>query len=186
MRGPTIAAFNELYFRRARVGRDQIQGLEPFFYPLDAVQDWNRLYGRRGFLQYQFVVPFGAEDVLHDVLRRLRRSRTRTVLGVLKRFGPAAGMLSFAAPGWTLALDVALPSPDLAATLDKADELVAGAGGRVYLAKDSRLRRHRIAEMYPELDRWREVQRRLDLDGRMQSDLARRIGLIDRQGQPEA
>lgn len=178
LRGPGGEAFNELYFRRARDRRGLLQGIDPFFYPLDALRDWNRLYGAGGFLQYQFVVPFGSEDVVVRIAESLRPFAPTLV--VLKQFGPESGPLSFPAPGWTLALDLPLPQDGLAQVLDRADELVVEAGGRVYLAKDARLRRELLPAMYPRLDEWREVQARLDPDGRLQGDLARRLGLARR------
>ncbi len=176
----SLAAFNELYFRRAHTGSGALQDCDSFFFPLDAVGSWNRLYGRAGFLQYQFVVPFGAEETLVQVMELLASGRRRPTLVVLKRFGGEGGGLSFPIPGWTLASDLPLPAPGLAALLDRADELVARAGGRVYLAKDSRLRPERFREMYPELERWRELRARLDPGELMQSDLARRLQLSER------
>ncbi len=181
LRGPVGDAFNELYFRRApREGRDIMQSMDAFFYPLDALRDWNRLYGRGGFLQYQFVVPLGSEAVLHDLVVLLAAARPAPVLAVLKQFGPESGPLSFAMPGWTLSVDLALPSPELGPLLDRADELVAAAGGRVYLAKDSRLRAEVFRSMYPQFDAWREIHSRLDPAGRMQGDLARRLRIVER------
>jgi decaprenylphospho-beta-D-ribofuranose 2-oxidase len=181
LRGPAGDAFNELYFRRApREGRDLFQSIDAFFYPLDAVRDWNRLYGRGGFLQYQFVVPLGSEGILDELVVLLAAARPAPVLAVLKQFGPESGPLSFAIPGWTLSVDLALPSPELGPLLDRADELVVGAGGRVYLAKDSRLLAERFRSMYPRFDEWRESQSRLDPLGRMQGDLARRLRIVGR------
>jgi decaprenylphospho-beta-D-ribofuranose 2-oxidase len=176
-----VAAFNELYFRRApRAERDRVVGLDPFFYPLDAVGGWNRMYGSRGFLQYQFVVPFGEDGsaALREALERFSDARVPSFLAVLKRFGPGSGMISFPMPGWTLALDMPAGDPSLGPLLDGIDELVAGAGGRVYLSKDSRLRPELLGAMYPELSEWREAVRPLDPDGVMQSDLSRRLGLL--------
>ena len=179
LRRSSVAAFNELYFRRAPSSeRDRVVGLDPFFYPLDAVAGWNRMYGSRGFLQYQFAVPFGSEDALREALERLSAARVASFLAVLKRFGPGSGMISFPMPGWTLALDIPAGDPELAGLLDGLDSLVADAGGRVYLSKDSRLRPELLGSMYPELDRWREAVRALDPDGVMQSDLSRRVGLL--------
>jgi decaprenylphospho-beta-D-ribofuranose 2-oxidase len=179
LRHSTVAAFNELYFRRApRLERGRLMSLGPYFFPLDAVRGWNRMYGSRGFLQYQFVVPLGAEDALRSAVERLAASGAASFLAVLKRFGRGRGLLSFPIEGWTLALDVPAAAPRLGPLLDGLDELVAGAGGRVYLSKDSRLRPDVLAAMYPKLGEWSSIRDRLDPTGSMRSDLARRLGLL--------
>ncbi|HEX9315192.1 MAG TPA: FAD-binding oxidoreductase [Actinomycetota bacterium] len=174
----TVRLFNEAWFRKARAHATTIEPISGFFHPLDALRGWNHLYGPGGFVQYQFVVPFGAEAVVKAALQRLSALRLPSFLGVLKRFGPAdPGPLSFPMPGWTLALDLPARLGGLAQVLDALDELVAGAGGRVYLAKDGRLRPDLLARMYPRLGEWMAVRDRVDPDGVLQSDLARRLGL---------
>jgi decaprenylphospho-beta-D-ribofuranose 2-oxidase len=179
LRPSTVRAFNEAWFRRAPATPTRtIESISAFFHPHDPVRNWNRIYGPSGFLQYQFVVPFGAESTLETIVRRFSDARCASFLAVLKRFGDGHDFLSFPRPGWTLALDVPVGRAELGPLLDAVDELVVEAGGRVYLAKDSRLRPALVPAMYPELDRWRTVRHRLDPDGMLVSDLARRLELV--------
>jgi decaprenylphospho-beta-D-ribofuranose 2-oxidase len=172
--GTTITIANRARLTAARLHPRATRPLPAVLYPLDALPGWPGLHGPRGLVQYQFVVPFGAEQVLHAALRGPARAAT---LAVLKVFGAASDApLSFPMPGWSLALD--FPAhPRLASALDTLDEQVAAAGGRVYLVKDSRMRPDLVAAMYPGLDRWRAERDLLDPDRLMTSDLDRRLRL---------
>ena len=181
----SLRVFNECVFRsQPRQRRGELQTITRFFHPLDIVNKWNRLYGPSGFIQWQPVVPFGAEATLQHIVEALSTSGTPSFLSVLKRFGPGnAGHLSFPMPGWTLSLDLPVThGPDLGRLLDELDEEVAEVGGRVYFAKDSRMRPELVPVMYPRLDEWREVCASVDPDGVLQSDLGRRLRLRSRTG----
>ncbi len=174
-----VRAFNEAYFRAAphqRIG--EITSIASFFYPLDALGNWNRLYGKPGFFQYQFVVPFGQESALRKAVELVARSQGASFLAVLKRFGPAdEAMLGFAMPGWTLALDLPAGSEGATSLVRDLDDLVMGASGRIYLAKDAMSRPEVIALAYPRLDQWRDICARVDPQHVWNSDLSRRLQL---------
>ncbi len=175
----TIRAFNEAWFRKAPARRSgEIKTIAGYFHPLDSVGAWNRLYGARGMVQYQFVVPFGAETALEQIIERLSTASDGSFLGVLKRFGPGnPAPLSFPELGWTLAVDLPAGSAGLGELLHSLDRTVLDAGGRHYFAKDSHTTAEAIRRGYPRLDEWKSVRDRLDPHGVWQSDLSRRLGL---------
>lgn len=175
----TVKAFNEVWFRSApRHEEREPTPLSTFFHPLDGVRDWNRLYGPRGFVQYQFSVPGNAGETVTNAIERLSESGVASFLAVLKRFGPAnPGPLSFPMAGWTLALDLPVGPAKLPGLLDELDEIVIGAGGRIYFAKDARLSPEKVRAMYPRLDDFLDVKRRVDPNNQLTSDLARRLQL---------
>lgn len=175
----TIRAFNEAWFRKAPAQRTgELQSIGAFFHPLDGVQEWNRIYGPGGFIQYQFVVPDTASELVGTALATLRKVGAPSFLTVLKRFGPAnPAPMSFPSPGWTLAADVPARIAGLGSALDRLDDLVASAGGRLYLAKDSRQSPEMLARTYPRLAEWQAVRDGMDPRGVFTSDLARRLSL---------
>jgi decaprenylphospho-beta-D-ribofuranose 2-oxidase len=175
----TAAAANEAWFRKApRRRHGELQTIGKFFHPLDGVRNWNRVYGPGGFRQYQYVLPFGQEAAVRRSFELVSQARAPSFVTVLKRFGPGdPGLLSFPMAGWTLALDFPARTPGLAGLLGLLDQLVIEAGGRVYLAKDSRVPADLLPRMYPRLDEFRKLRAELDPEGILGSDLSRRLGL---------
>ncbi len=175
----TVRAFNEAWYRKApkhRVG--ELQAIAPFFHPLDGVRDWNRIYGPAGFLQYQFAVPNEAAHLVPRTLEALRQVGAPSFLTVLKRFGPSnPAPLSFPIPGWTLAADVPAAVPGLLEVLDQLDEEVAAAGGRLYLAKDSRQSAVMAMKSYKKLNSWGQSLLQLDPCQLLESGLRARLRL---------
>ena len=180
-----LALFNAAKVTSARrhVGRgsnitEQQVSIESVLWPLDAITNWNRLYGRDGFIQYQVALPDGAEDVLIGIAQTL--GTLPIYLCTLKRLGQGSlAPMSFPLAGWTIALDIPANAPGLWGALHRADDAVAEAGGRVYLAKDVRMTARHVPTMYPRLDEWKKVRNRLDPQANMNSDLASRLGLLD-------
>jgi FAD/FMN-containing dehydrogenase len=152
----TVGAFNTLYYRKQlRRSVRRLVDPESFFYPLDGILDWNRLYGKRGFFQYQCVVPLetGA-PAMREILDRIARSGQASFLAVLKVFGdvPSPGMLSFPRAGVTLALDVPNKGASTLALFEALDRVTAEAGGAVYPAKDARMSPAQFQASFPRLD----------------------------------
>ena len=175
--GPlSVRLFNEFYYHRQSVG-EAVVDLDPYFYPLDAIGDWNRIYGNRGFVQYQCVLPLeNSRQGLIGLLEAISGAGRGSFLAVLKRMGAqSSGMLSFPRPGYTLALDFPLAEGTLA-LLDRLDAITMAHGGRVYLAKDARIAPQCFEAGYPRLEEFRDTRRRWDLD-RFRSLQSERLGI---------
>lgn len=171
--------FNEGYYR-SHGRKTFFPHCNTYFYPLDAIQNWNRGYGSRGVLQYQAVLPEAtAREGLIELLELITSSRTLTFLPILKSLGRSSdGLLSFPLQGKTLAIDLPYTGPEVDETVARMDAVVLRHGGRVYLAKDSRLAAESFAEMYPKLAQFREVRDKLDPNRRFSSSQARRLEIL--------
>ncbi len=159
----TVKAFNELFYH-AQLSKKvhKVVPYDPFFYPLDSIHEWYRMYGKRGFLQYQFVVPFeNANEAMREILGRIRRSGEGSFLTVLKKFGDiqSPGTLSFPRPGLTLALDFAYGGQKTLKLLEELDRIVLQSGGAVYPAKDARMSAESFQAFFPG---WKEFARYVD------------------------
>ena len=178
VRTPVVRSANLAYWLRPRRSSDLVP-LASFLHPLDRLSGWPRLYGTSGLLQYQCVIPDGQERTLSALVEAFTHSPVPPALSVLKRLGPQGeGMLSFPLQGWTLAVDLPAHDAEVYLMLDRMDQVVAEVGGRVNLAKDTRLRPDVLSAMYPRLAEWREVKARIDPESRFRSDLANRLGLV--------
>ncbi len=175
---PVVRLFNWLYYRRIPAsGRTVVRRLGDFFFPLDRIHDWNRLYGKQGFHQFQCVVPLGAAEVLRGMLEQVSQAGLASPLAVLKRLGPGrAGHLSFPMQGYTLAVDLRARG-EAEALIRRLGDMAADAGGRVYFAKDSLMTPGRVHDMYPEAADWAAEVAKADPERRLLTDLVRRLNL---------
>jgi decaprenylphospho-beta-D-ribofuranose 2-oxidase len=174
----TMAAFNAVYYNRQFAREvESIVDYDSYFYPLDAIWDWNRIYGKRGFVQYQCVIPpESSQKALTQILERSSQKGRGSFLAVLKRMGEEQhqGWLSFPMSGYTLTLDIPV-APGLWEFLDDLDRVVLDFGGRIYLAKDARLSPSAFRAMYPNFPRWLQVKSQVDPDNRFRSVLSDRL-----------
>lgn len=175
----SIQAFNALYYHRVRKNRSiRDAHYEPYFYPLDGIQQWNRLYGKKGFLQYQFVLPRAAGcEGMTVILRKIAASKRGSFLAVLKAFGERnRNYLSFPIEGYTLALDFKR-DPELFGLLDELDRVVLDYGGRLYLSKDARMSEEVFKKSYPEWEKFMDVRVAYGAEKLFNSMQSKRLGL---------
>jgi len=172
----SVSLLNKVIYYKQKSGTG-VAHYESFFFPLDLINNWNRGYGRKGFIQYQFVVPMenGRENIKR-ILTEITKSDCVPFLNVLKKFGKGQGILSFPFEGFTFAIDFPV-TPQLKPFVKKLDALVLEAGGRIYLGKDAFLDEHTFKSMYPQHKEWLEIKRKYDPENKFTSDIGRRIGL---------
>jgi decaprenylphospho-beta-D-ribofuranose 2-oxidase len=174
----TVKAFNFLYYaKNFRKEINRLVSYEPFFYPLDAILHWNRGYGKSGFVQYQFVLPLEAKQGLIEILQRISDSGMGSFLAVLKVFGKQQSIISFPREGYTLALDFPI-RPGLLDFLDELDNVVLKYGGRLYLSKDARMKPEVLRQGYPELEKFKDIVKKYNPRGKIQSIQSDRLLII--------
>ena len=169
----SLKLFNAAYYAwKSRRSAKSNVTFDPFFYPLDSLRNWNLLYGSRGFVQYQFVIPETSNEALEEILARIHRSGMGSFLAVLKRFGPvrSPGMMSFPRAGLTLALDLPMRGERTLQLLDQLDVVVVQAGGAIYPAKDARMSPETFAASFPAAGEFRRF-----LDPALSSSFWRRV-----------
>jgi FAD/FMN-containing dehydrogenase len=174
----TMSNFNSLYYHKMRSRQIRsIVDYDSFFYPLDFLKNWNRLYGKQGFVQYQCLFPSEvSREGLIEILQLCVQKGWGSFLAVLKRLGSQEGWLSFPMSGYTLALDVPVKK-GIWEFLEQLDELVIKYGGRIYLAKDARLGSQAFRAMYPKYPQWLEVKSKIDPQNLFASSLSQRLGI---------
>lgn len=180
LNGWSVKAFNAMYYaKNYQKVMDSVVHYDGFFYPLDSILNWNRIYGKRGFVQYQFVLPLkSSKDGLKNILNRINKMGMGSFLAVLKLFGEQNDLISFPMEGYTLALDFPM-RPGLLEFLDELDKVVADYGGRIYLSKDARMKREIFWDTYPTAPQFKEILKKYDPNNRFVSDLSKRLMLKD-------
>ena len=175
----SVRLFNNFYYTLHPTAMGKLVDYDSYFFPLDSINEWNRMYGKRGFTQYQVVFPAGDTEGLIGLLEQVSTSSCASFLAVLKRLGPAnPGLLSFPFEGYTLTLDIPMRK-HIAAFLRELDQHVLAHGGRLYCAKDVITLPETFAAMYPTLDEFRNIKARLDPNGLFSSRLARRLAIVN-------
>ncbi len=175
----TVRIFNQLFYsKNLKKVIDNVVSYEPFFYPLDKVLDWNKGYSRKGFVQYQFVIPLSEKAGLVDILKKISDNGIGSFLAVLKVFGKQESLIAFPMEGYTLALDIPIRD-NLFAFLDELDALVLKSGGRLYMSKDARMQAEVLRQGYPRLDEFKTILKKYDPDQKFHSLLSDRLLLTN-------
>ena len=178
LNGYSVKLFNAFYYaKNYKKEMDSVVHYDGFFYPLDSILSWNKIYGKNGFVQYQFVLPMEASrEGLTNILGRINKMGMGSFLAVLKLFGEQDDLISFPMKGYTLALDFPIRR-GLFEFLDELDEVVAGYGGRIYLSKDARMKKEIFWRTYPHAHEFRDILKKYDPDDRFNSNLSQRLML---------
>jgi decaprenylphospho-beta-D-ribofuranose 2-oxidase len=174
----SIKAFNFLFYHKQfKNKKNNIVAFDPFFYPLDFISNWNRMYGNRGFIQYQFVLPMGTSKAgLQKILKEINHQGMGSFLAVLKLFGEDESLISFSMRGYTLALDFPIRK-GLFEFLDKLDKIVIEYGGRIYLTKDARMKKEIFEKGYPNLEIFKKIIKKYNPDLKWRSVQSDRLGI---------
>ena len=174
----TIGIFNSIYYSMAG-GEEKTVSFDKYFYPLDSINDWNRAYGKKGFIQYQVLFPMTTSALgLSKILELVAREGRGSFLAVLKKSGNrSGGILSYLFPGYTLALDFPFTGEDLVRFVRNLDDITLQLGGRVYLSKDALIQPREFNGMYPEVDKFLRVKAKYDPKFRFMTSQGRRLGL---------
>jgi FAD/FMN-containing dehydrogenase len=176
----SVKAFNALYYaKQLHKEKKFTEHYDSFFYPLDALHHWNRIYGKKGFLQWQCVIPAQhSKSGMEEILKKISKSGYASFLAVLKKMAAEEGILHFPVDGYTLALDFTYKK-GVFQFMDALDEIVLKYKGRIYLTKDARLSAASFQKMYPEAEKWKRIKKEIDPKNKFQSNQAKRIGLIE-------
>ncbi len=176
----TVKAFNFLYYgKNFKKLIENVVSYEPFFYPLDAILHWNRGYGKKGFVQYQFVLPLESKQGLVKILQEISDAGLGSFLAVLKVFGKQESLISFPMEGYTLALDFPIRK-GLFQFLDTLDKIVLQYGGRIYMSKDARMKPDILEAGYPDLQKFKSIIRKYNPDGKISSVQSERLLLTNK------
>jgi len=180
LNGFSLKGFNLFYYwKQIPKEKSVITHYNPFFYPLDGVNHWNRIYGKAGLLQWQCVIPLDdGKEGLQKILNEIQSSRHGAFLAVLKKMGPQGGLLNFPMEGYTLALDFA-NRKGILELFKRLNKIVLGYGGRIYLTKDAHLERRDFEQMYPRIEEWKKIKKEIDAQNKFISCQSKRLGLLN-------